>query len=355
MQINHTQLEKASKQGILTEYQAEQLWLFLKDQNKDLPSFQMTHILYYLGGMVAIGAMSLFMTLGWDRFGGFGLFTICAIYAIIGITLTNLLLYRYQLAIPAGILATLVVALVPLAVYALQTVFGYWDDNTTYRNYHHYIDWRWLIMELSTLAIGTFMVYRYRLPFLVMPIAFTLWYMSMDLVPMLLETFGFTEKNSLYDKSYWELKQTISLWFGLWMIVVAFIVDIKNKSPKDFAFWLYLFGVITFWGALSSMHSDSELSKFFYCCTNLIMILVGSALSRRVFVVFGGLGIALYLGHLSYNVFKDSMLFPFALTLIGLLIIGISIYWQKHEKQINDFLQQLLPNQLRTLINNRNN
>ncbi|NIS64150.1 MAG: DUF2157 domain-containing protein, partial [Gemmatimonadales bacterium] len=66
-----------------------------------------------------------------------------------------------------------------------------------------------------------------------------------------------------------------------------------------------------FWGGLSSMESDSELSKFLYLCINLVMIAVGATLSRRVFAVFGGLGVAGYLGHLAYNVFKDSLMFPF--------------------------------------------
>lgn len=349
MLVRRSQLSSAVEQEILTEVQAEQLWFFLKEQNKDTPSFHITHILYYLGGMVAIAAMSLFMTLGWDSFGGFGLFLICVIYAVVGIVLTELLL-RYKLAIPAGILAALVVVIVPLAVYGLQAALGFWDDNSHYRDYHRYIDWRWLIMELVTLAVGSYLVMRYRLPFLLMPVAVTLWYMCMDLAPALLNMLG----KQTYHYNYWEFKQTVSLWFGLWLIVVAFIVDIKTKSQKDFSFWLYLAGVLAFWGALSSMSSDNELNKFIYCCINLVMILVGATLSRRVFVVFGGLGIAFYLGHLSYDVFKDSMLFPFALTVIGLAIIAIGIIWQRYEQQINKCLLQFLPNVLSDLITRRN-
>ncbi|AWM81583.1 DUF2157 domain-containing protein [Gammaproteobacteria bacterium ESL0073] len=353
MQVKRKDLDKAVEMDILSSNQAESLWSFLKAQNKDIPSFQMTHILYYFGGMIAISAMSLFMTLGWERFGGFGLFVICVIYATLLLILTEVFLRR-QLAIPAGILATLVVVLVPLAVYGLQASFGYWDDHTSYRNYHRYIDWRWMIMELATLAIGVFMVYRYRLPFLVMPVAVTLWYMSMDLVPLFVQLFGWEKTKGYFFGSYWELKQNISLWFGLWMIAVAFIVDLKNRTSKDFSFWLYLWGVLAFWGALSSMHSDSELSKFFYCCINIMMIVIGAMISRKVFVVFGGLGVAFYLGHLSYVVFKDSMLFPFALTLIGLFIISMGIYWQRHEERIHQRLQQFLPSSLKALINKNN-
>lgn len=355
MQVKHTQLTMAVERGILAEAQAEQLWLFLKEQNKDLPSFQFTHILYYLGGMIAIGAMSLFMTLGWESFGGFGLFFICIVYAVVGISLTELLLKHYQLAIPAGILATLVLVLVPLAVYGLQEGFGFWDGFMHYQDYHRFIDWRWFIMELATLAVGICMVYWYRLPFLLMPVAVTLWYMSMDLVPALLRLFGdIGNYDSNYWWSYWELKQQVSLWFGLAMMAIAFIVDMRNKTDKDFSFWLYLGGVCAFWGALTSMSSDSELNKFFYCCINLLMILAGSVLAQRVFVAFGSFGVAIYLGHLSYSVFKNSVLFPFALTFIGLVIIVIGICWQRYEQRINHFLQQLLPKDLRAFIQRKN-
>ena len=42
----------------------------------DRPRFSFTHVLYYFGGMLAIGAMSCSMTLGWQRFGDWGVFFI---------------------------------------------------------------------------------------------------------------------------------------------------------------------------------------------------------------------------------------------------------------------------------------
>ncbi|MCF8006421.1 MAG: hypothetical protein K9K84_03340 [Methylovulum sp.] len=63
------------------------------------------------------------------------------------------------------------------------------------------------------------------------------------------------------------------------------------------------------------------------------MICVGSFLARRVFIIFGGLGAAGYLAHLAYDVFKDSLLFPFVLALIGIAIIGLSVIWQRHARR----------------------
>jgi len=104
---------------------------------------------------------------------------------------------------------------------------------------------------------------------------------------------------------------------------------------------------------ISSQQSNSEFSKFIYFCTNLLMIGVGVLLVRRVFVVFGALGSCGYLGYLASDVFKDSWLFPIALTAIGFSIIYLGILWQKHENTITKKSRSILPPPLRELLANR--
>ena len=96
-----------------------------------------------------------------------------------------------------------------------------------------------------------------------------------------------------------------------------------------------------------------ELNKFLYCCVNLVMIAIGAALSRRVFAVFGGLGVSFYLGHLSHTIFRDSMLFPVALTAIGLAVIAAGVYWQRHETTLGERLRSFLPARVRELLAHR--
>ena len=343
MELNRPLLADAVERGILSEAQSQQLWDFLSSQSQATAHFRFTHILYYLGGMIAIGAMSLFMNLGWERFGGWGLFFIALAYAGAGLKLTEHFLNDRRLPIPAGIAATFVVVLTPLAVYGLQSALGGWADGRVLRDYHTRIDWRWILMELATLASAAVMLWRYRLPFLVMPVAVTLWYMSMDLAPFLA---GAPDLD-------WEFRRFVSLWVGLLIALLAFWVDIRTRGSQDYAFWLYLFGVLAFWGGLSLMKSDSELGKFAYLCINLLMIAVGALLSRRVFAVFGGLGAAGYLGHLAHDVFKDSLLFPFALTTIGLGIVYLGVVWQRHEVALSRRLRALLPPPLQALIERR--
>jgi hypothetical protein len=349
MQITRAVLDEAAGRGLLQKEQSLALWNFLVEREHETPGFKPAHVLYYLGGMIAIGAMTLFMTLGWERFGGLGLLLISAGYGALAIALTEFLLGRKHLALPAGITAALAVVLVPLAVYGAQHLLGLWPaDGSTqwaYRDYHTRIDWRWLIMEFATLAAGTIALWRYRLAFLVLPVAVTLWYMSMDLTPFL---FGGDPTQFFSDRGKW-----VSTGFGLAMVLIAFWVDMRSRKSRDFAYWLYVFGVLTFWGGLSSMDSNSEVGKFIYCCINLLLITIGAALSRRVFAVFGGIGVAIYLGHLSYTVFKDSMLFPVALTAIGLSVVAAGVYWQRHEAGIGERLRSFLPAAMRELIEHR--
>lgn len=343
MKITRKHLDAAVAEHILSAEQAESLHQYLKSRPGTGPGFDFTHVLYYLGGLIAIGAMTLFMTLAWEIFGGWGIFFISLAYGGLGLKLTEVFQSRGY-AIPAGICATFAVALTPLAIYGLQQALGFWPDDSAYKDYHRYIKWHWLYMELGTLMVGVIVAWRYRYPFLVMPIAVTLWYMSMDIAAMIAG-----------GRADFELRTLVSMYSGLLITLLAFWVDLRARNSADYAFWLYLFGVMAFWFGLTLQHSDSELSKFLYFCTNLLMIGIGVVILRRVFVVFGAFGCCFYLGYLAFDVFEDSLLFPIVLSAIGLSIIYLGVLWQKNERAITTKARNLLPAQLREFLESRVN
>lgn len=308
------------------------------------PRFSFTNTLYYFGGMLAIGAMSLFMTLGWATMGAGGLLAISVAYLLACLKAADYLKAR-QLPVPAGILATLAVVLVPLVVWCVQQLMGLWPPGgpESYAAYHTHINWRWLTLEFATLAAGVVMLWRYRLPFMVMPVAVTLWYLSMDLASALMQNDGFN----------WEFSRDVSMLFGVATCAVAVWVDVRCRAAtdpearQDFAFWLYLFGALMFWGGLSLHDSGSQWGKLGYAAINVLLVFVGAAIGRRVFTVLGGLGVAGYLGYLSYQVFEDSLMFPFALTALGLGVVALGIWWQRHEATLHAKLSAWVPAGLR--------
>src|SRR5215475_14792460 len=147
MHIERTQLESAAQRGIISEAQVGALWTFLEAERAGSPQFSFNHLLYYLGGMVAIGGISAFVTLGWETLGGMGLLLVALAVMTAAAWLTHYFVTDQKLAIPAGLMAALIVAATPLAIYGLQRTLGYWEFRTPYRSYHTHVDWRWIIRD----------------------------------------------------------------------------------------------------------------------------------------------------------------------------------------------------------------
>jgi len=72
-----------------------------------------------------------------------------------------------------------------------------------------------------------------------------------------------------------------------------------------------------------------------YCLINIALMGMAVLLRRPVFMVFGALGVAAYLGYLSYEVFAQSLLFPVVLTMIGLGVIWLGLVYQKRRENLN--------------------
>ena len=368
--ISRGDLEAAGRQGLLPAGAAAPLWDHLSalaaaaapasptspaapsnavSPAHESPRFGFTHLLYYFGGMLAIGAATLFMTEAFERLGSWGLFAISVVYAAACVYAARRLDAK-GFTIPAGIVATLAVCLVPLATWAVQHALGMWPPGgpERYQQYHTHIDWRWLMLEFATLAAAAVALWRLRYPFLMMPVAITLWYMSMDLARLLVVPAATGSSGSWANN--WNFYRDFSMFFGLCMVLLAFWIDARSRAPggsaeqgRDYPFWLYLLGMLTFWGALSSRNSNNEIDKLLYALLNLGFVFLGAVLQRRIFTVCGGLGVAGYLGYLSYRIFKDSLLFPIALTLIGFGIIACGIWWQRNEVRMQALLRQRLP------------
>src|SRR5699024_4474454 len=140
--------------------------------------------------------------------------------------------------------------------------------------------WRYLYMELATLLGGTMMLWRYRLPFLVMPVAVALWFVSMTLTAFLpLDVFT---RTSAYVLHCW-----LSMVFGVAVLLLALWVDVRSRRTPDYAFWLYLSGLLSFWVALNLHDFSGVWWKLGYCLINLGLLAVSAALRRRLFAVFG--------------------------------------------------------------------
>lgn len=339
LKLSKEKMNELVRENLITEDQSQKIWMYLSKSNEQTASYNLTHFFYYFGGLICILAMTWFMNLGWEQFGGAGLTLISGAYMIAFTIAGRKLWERDEFRIPAGILLVIAVCMTPLLVYGLQRWSGFWVqvDPGAYRDYHIWIKGSWTLMSLATVAVGGLFLRKYSFTFLTMPISVGLYYLTMDIVPLLYPD----------ERFPWDIQKIYSVWFGLLMLIFSYFLDRKEKV--DYSFWLYIFGLMNFWGGLTSMNSDSELGKFVYLLINLGLLFLALYLYRKVFMVFGVIGSMIYFFHLANKVFKDSLLFPFAMTLLGLAVMYIGIRYQKNRDRIDRKFTEMLPSSLKKL------
>ena len=306
-------LKRGVEEEIISQQQAEQLSQLYKKES----IFTISNLLIYFGGLSAIGSVTFFITMGFLKYG-----YISVIFSTILFFITFLMvLDRVENVVAKGVVATMIVFLTPLFVYGVLGYFGMWDIKH-YPNYYKIIDKNYLLLEISTILASIFMLKKIKYPFLILPIAFSLWFMSMDITEL------------IFDKLSFENRRVISLIFGFYTTILAYYIDNKKS---EYSFWLYLFGVIMFWSGLTFTHSSSEFAKFVYFLINIVLLLIGVVIKRKVFLTFGSLGVIVYFFHLS-ELFRNSFIFVYMVTFMGIAFVWIGSRFDKYEEKIKSKL-----------------
>lgn len=352
MRISDDDLRAAQAAGIVTAAQCDALTTFLAARAPAADArpagapdtrrrFDAVHLLWYGGALIVMSAMGLFSTVAFAAMGGVALTVTAVVYAALFLGAGHYLWHVKKLQTPGGLLVAIAVSMAPLAVWGVEDALGWWSKfgkPGTPHDFYIWIKGSWIFMEIAALAAAALALKFYRFPFIVLIVGIVLWFMSMDLVPWLTGT-------AAYD---FEMSRKLSVWFGLAMLAVAVAVNLMQQRG-DFAFWLYLFGMITFWGGISFSSNGTAVDKALYCAMNIGLLLLSAAIGRRVFAVFGTIGVAIYLGDLADKVFKDSLLFPFALSLIGVGIIAFGLYYHRRQAAVQAWMDANLPPLLKRL------
>jgi hypothetical protein len=336
--LSVSDIRQASEEGIISYADSVRLiqWaearrdLSLPDRPEQAKGFNLVTVAYYFGAMLMITACAWFLGDKWDSLGTRGVLLTTVVY-FLGAAALGWWLRGKGYIVGGGLLITVAVCLLPLITYCIEDLLGFWPDTNPgeYKDYYPYVRGGWLIMEWVTI-IGALVALRFvRFGFLTAPLAFSFWFFSMDLAAWI-----FGRESLSWNENAW-----ISVVVGIVTMLVGYGLDRTLHEPgeprsQDFAFWCYLFGLMAFWGGLTSMDSDSEFNRAVYLVINLGLIGIALYLKRTVFLVFGAIGAHLYLGHLAYTVFKESFLFPFALAFLGLSLILVTVFAQSYVRRI---------------------
>ena len=332
MRITLDDLNKAASRGLISPLQAQKLWGFFQHSRQGISQFHLIHVTYYFGALIVLVAMGWFLAEVWDQYKEEAALVVSSIYGLAFLAVGYGLWRRSGFQLVGGILVTLSVCMLPVVVYSVQEIYDLWPPRNIWGRES------WLFMMSATIFAALTLLRFVRFSFLLVPAILGLWLMLMNLTPLL---FGEISRYQ-YERCL------VSAIFGAGMVCIAYFVDFK-KYRQDFAFWCYLLGILTFWGGLSFIRSDGELKKFIYCMVNVAMIFGSVFFRRRIFMICGAMGCLGYLGYLARRIFRDSLMFPLALSLLGVAIIAITIWYQRNKEQVDSWLLNLLPSGIQSL------
>lgn len=330
---------KAMALGISKE-KVEALWSSLKQHDQDNKSYLFSTWMYYFGALIIIAAMAWLIKLSWVEIGGGAKFLIFIIYAILFSVIGMKLWKNENLKIPGGLCVTIAVCTVPLAIYCLWDYLNILpaDTSKSYDNFFNIPIATEFAMELGTIFAGLIALRFISFPLLTAPIFLDAWFLTIDLYHLILG------KENFWDEIEW-----ISMIFGGALVIIAYVLDLKKL--KDYAFWGYFFGLLAFWISLTSLIMyNGEVLNLIYFTVNLLLMMASILLKQRIFMVFGALGAFIYFNHLAYTLFKDSIVFPFALIFIGITIICLGIFYQKNSKWIEKTILEVVPDWVKKLL-----
>ena len=254
MQISKDNFYSVGQHSGMSTESLDRFWDALATHEGQAANSPFVTYLYYVGALIVIGAMTLFMGIAWESFGGLGIFMIAAIYALVFVKWGKASWDKPGLRVPAGLSITMAVCMPPLAIYGIEQFLGWWptDEPEKYADFYRWVRSQWVFMEIGTIVAGIIALSYFRFPFIMAPIAFCAWYLSMDIAPFI---FG---KGSSFNLNLW-----ITMIFGFVMMVIGFVLD--RRADEDYGFWNYLFGGIAFWCCVGGLlFNESELARLLH-------------------------------------------------------------------------------------------
>jgi hypothetical protein len=295
--------------------------------------FDAPNFLWYFGALVAIAATGLFVDDGWERHGA-GFMLVVSLAFLAAYASASFLLLRYGWQTAGGLFAAMAVSVVPLTVYAFEELVGWWPDDQpdAFSSFHQEILASWIAMELVTITAGAVVLYLVRFPLIFAPIAFIGWYLSMDLAPAL---FG--------DDVTSDERAAVSIVAALAMIGVGLAFDARRV--RRLAFWPHVFGLLTLLGTLCWLtfdHND-HLTWTLVTLVSLATAFASVPLRRVTYAVYGALGLLSTVCYWAFEVFEDSLGFPFAVAVAGVACIGLGLVVRLYGAAWRDTLLARMP------------
>lgn len=327
-------LRLAVDRGLITEAQRASILALGAESGpwpREVPrGFNWVTVAYVLGASLVVFAGGWFLAQRWLTLGPSGVLAIVLAY-VVAAALASRWLRTHEFPEAAGIAATVAVSLTPVAVWALESLTGWWPVETWGQPYHPQFPAaeasRWVVAELATILAALLVLRRRMYTALGFPIAVALFGL-VNHVPRSLDVLS---EEPLVTPV---LERWLLLSGALLVCAVADTVDRRvsrgtGSEAGDFAFPLWTVGLIALGSAILAFWPTAGLWRHGTPVLALGAIAAALVLGRRSHLVFGVLALFMYLLWLAAEVFRSTAYFPVALAGLGALLLFATVWLQR--------------------------
>jgi len=113
------------------------------------------------------------------------------------------------------------------------------------------------------------------------------------------------------------------------MLAIAYAVERRQPAGEDYAFWLYLAGVVMLFVAYVQVWQHIGRWRHALPLVAAALVTASLYLRRRTLLVAGGVAAFGYLGYLAFDVFRRVVALPITLAALGLLVIVSTVWMQR--------------------------
>lgn len=283
--------------------------------------FNALNVITYTGGGLIMTALGWFLFANLAPAGAAGVLGASVVFGAV-LAGAGALLQRKGHRVPAGVLFTAAVAMVPVVVAAAAGVL----DERALESL-----WAFRAAAAATIAAAVLTARKVRFAFLAMPAALMAWGLSLDLSHQLLG-------DGRFDGWTTAFSVTSALAGTMLMSAARFI---ETRTKVDYPFWLYLAGLLAFSGGLALSPVSSELGRLAFALVHLGLVGLGLYLGRKTFAVFGYIGFNAWVLHMAWR-FGESFGFAAGLGGAGLVLIGTAVALKKYGPAIGEWLRRAL-------------
>jgi hypothetical protein len=334
--LDREALDAAVRDGVVTREQADTLWARAGAPSAAFaPAAQAKGDRRAVALVLLAGAIGAALLLeGWRRLGG-GAALALSLTEGAALALAARGLLRRGLPAAAGVAAALAAAAVPLAVRAWLQAAGAPEGAEFPVDLDHLVASpafapavAWIVAVVIALALT-------GAPVLAAALVAAVWIAALVAAPV---AFG--------PGTTWTQRGLVSAGVGYVALFVGAVLD--RRTRRDHSAWLYLAGLVVFWGGLISIRGGNT-SIAVGILGNLVLVLAALALRRRIFAVFGAIGAAADIGHLVHATLDPRANAPVLVALGVALFLGVRA-WHRHAAAWERALLASLPEWGRRLL-----